>query len=155
TMWLLRVLPAILPADFPRVQHIGVDARVFAVVAALTFVVSLVVGLLPSRMARRVILTSALAEDGSAPVGHSLRAPAARAVGAIITAPVAIAAMLLVGASLLSKSFTSLLAADRGYTPGNVLTARIGFLSAGLPAGSRAAFYKDVLERVTAIRGVT
>jgi hypothetical protein len=36
-----------------------------------------------------------------------------------------------------------------------VLTARIGFLSAGLPAGARATVYRDVLERVAAIRGVT
>jgi putative ABC transport system permease protein len=155
TMLLLRALPAILPADFPRVQHLGVDARVFAVMGALTCVVALVIGLLPSRMARRVILTTALAEDGSAPIGQGFRAPAARARGAIITAQVAIAATLLVGASLLSKSFTGLLTADRGYTPGNLMTARIGFLSAGLPAGSRPAFYKDVLDRVTAIRGVT
>jgi predicted permease len=155
TLLLLRILPALLPADFPRVQHLGLDARVFTVVATLTFAVALVIGLLPTRMARRVILTSALAEDGSAPLGQGFRAPATRVRGTIIAAQVAIAAMLLVGASLLSKSFSSLLGADRGYTPGNLLTARIGFLSAGLAPGARAAFYKEVLDRVTAIRGVS
>jgi putative ABC transport system permease protein len=155
TVLLLRLLPALLPAHFPRVDHVGLDARVFAVVAGLTFVVSLAIGLLPTRMARRVRLTSALAEDGSAPIGQSLRSPGARSRGLIITAQVAIAALLLVGGALLSKSFSALLAADRGFEPSNLLTARIGFLSAGLPAGSRAAFYKDVLERVTARPGVT
>jgi predicted permease len=125
------------------------------VAAALTFAVSLVIGLLPARMARRVVLTSALAEDGSAPLGHGLRVPATRVRGTIIAAQFAIAALLLVGASLLSKSFSSLLDADRGYAPGHLLTARIGFLSAGLPPGARAAFYNDVLDRVTSIRGVT
>ena len=148
TAMLLRALPAILPADFPRVQHIGIDARVFVVVAGLTFVVSLAIGLLPARMARRVRLTSALAEDGSAPIGQGFRAPAARSRGVIITTQVAIA-------SLLSKSFHALLTADRGFAPTNVLTARIGFLGAGLPAGARAAFYKDVIARVTGVRGVT
>ena len=154
TMLLLRLLPVLLPSDFPRVQHIGLDTRVFVVAAALTFVVSLVIGLLPARMARRLVLTSALAEDGSAPLGQGFRAPAARVRGTIIAAQVAIAAVLLVGALLLSKSFTTLLGADRGYTPGNLLTARVGFLSAGLPPGARAMFYKEVLDRVTAIRGV-
>ena len=154
TVLLLRLLPVLLPADFPRVQHIGLDARLFAVAVALTFVVSLVIGLLPARMARRVILTSALAEDGSAPLGQSLRTPVARVRGTIIAAQVAIATVLLVGGLLLSKSFTGLLGADRGYAPGNLLTARIGFLSAGLPPGARAAFYQDVLIRVAGIRGV-
>ena len=154
TVLLLRVLPALLPADFPRVQHIGVDPRVLALVAGLTLAVSLAVGLLPARMARRVALISALTEDGSAPIGQSLRSPAARSRGLIITAQVAIAAVLLVSAALLSKGFTRLFDADRGYSPGNLLTARVGFLSAGLPAGARAAFYREVLERVAAIQGV-
>jgi predicted permease len=154
TLVLLRVLPALLPSDFPRTQHVGVDARVLALAVALTLVVSLVIGLLPARMARRVTLTSVLAEDGSAPIGQSFRSPAARSRSLIITAQVAIATMLLVGAALLSTSFTRLLDADRGFTPGNLLTARIGFLGTGLPAGSRAAFYREVIERVAAIRGV-
>jgi predicted permease len=154
TFLLLRALTSLLPSGFPRVDHIAVDARVAGLMVALTCLVSLGIGLLPSRMARRLRLTSALAEDGSAPVGHSLQTSAARSRGLIITAQVAIAAVLLVGGALLSKSFAALLAADRGYEPGNLLTARIGFLGAGLPAGSRAAFYKDVLARITARPGV-
>lgn len=155
TAVLLRVLPALLPSDFPRAQHVDVDARVLALAAGLTLAVSLAIGLLPARMARRVTLTNALTEDGSAPIGQSLRSPAARSRALIITAQIAIAAVLLVGAALLSKSFARLFDADRGYSPGNLLTARIGFLSAGLPAGARATVYRDVLERVAAIRGVT
>jgi putative ABC transport system permease protein len=155
TVLLLRALPSLLPSGFPRVDHVGIDARVFGVVAVLSLVVSLAIGLLPSRMARRLRLTSALAEDGSAPIGHGVQTSGARARGLIITGQVAIAAVLLVGGVLLSRSFTALVAADRGYEPSNLLTARIGFLGAGLPAGSRAAFYKDVLERLTARPGVT
>jgi hypothetical protein len=128
TVLLLRVLPALLPSSFPRGGHIGLDARVFATAAALTLVVSLAIGLLPSRMARRLRLTSALAEDGAAPIGQGFRTSGARSRALIITAQVAIAAVLLVGGALLSKSFSALLTADRGYTPDNLLTARIGFL---------------------------
>jgi predicted permease len=45
--------------------------------------------------------------------------------------------------------------ADRGYAPANLLTARMGFLGAGQPAGARANFFREVVERVAAIRGVT
>jgi hypothetical protein len=68
-------------------------------------------------MARRVKLTSALVEDGAAPVGHSLRSPAARSRALIITGQVAIASLLLVGAGLLSQSLCRLINIDRGYQP--------------------------------------
>ena len=155
TVVLLRALPSLLPADFPRVQHVGLDARLLAVSGGLTLAVSLAIGLLPVRLARRVALTSVLAEDGSAPVGQSFRSPGARARSLIIAAQVAIAAVLLVGAALLSTSFTRLLAADRGFTPSNLLTARIGLMTAGLPAGSRAVFYREVFDRIAAIPGVS
>jgi predicted permease len=154
TVLLLRALPVLLPSSFPRADHIGLDARVFATAAALTLIVSLAIGLLPSRMARRLGLTSALAEDGSAPIGHGFRSSGGRSRGLIITAQVAIAAMLLVGGALLVRTFSALLGADRGYTPDNLLTARVAFLGAGLPAGSRAAFYKELIDRIKAIRGV-
>jgi predicted permease len=153
--FLIRLLPALVPSDFPRVQHVDADARVLLLATGLTLAVSLFLGLLPARMARRVTLTSTLTEDGSAPIGQTLRSPAARSRGLIITAQVAIAAVLLVAGALLSTSFTRLLDADRGYSPANLLTARIGFLTAGLPPGTRATVYREILERVAVLRGVS
>jgi putative ABC transport system permease protein len=134
TLVLMRVLPTLMPEDFPRVHDIAVDGRVLLVVTALTIAVSVVISLLPVRMARRVNLTSTLAEDGAAPVGQSLRSPAARSRALIITSQVAIAALLLVGAALLSQSFLKLIYIDRGYQPANLLTARITHIAHGLPA---------------------
>jgi predicted permease len=151
---LLRLLLVLLPQDFPRLQHIAIDPSVLAVVAALTMIVSLTIGLLPARIGRRLGLIGALTEDGSAPVGQSLRSPAPRSRAFVITAQVAIAAVLLIGASLLSRSFIKLLASDRGYTPANLLTARIGFAGGGQPPAARMAFYTQTVERLTAIGGV-
>jgi putative ABC transport system permease protein len=151
---LLRLLLVLLPQDFPRLQHIAIDPSVLAVAAALTMIVSLTIGLLPARIGRRLGLIGALTEDGSAPVGQSLRSPAARSRAFVITAQVAIAAVLLVGASLLSRSFIKLLASDRGYTPANLLTARIGFAGGGQPPAARMAFYTQTVERLMAIGGV-
>jgi len=154
TVGLLRVLPRLMPEDFPRLDDIAVDGRVLAMAAGLTVLVSLVIGLLPARMARRVKLTTALAED-SAPVGHSLRSPAARSRAVVITAQVAIAALLLVGAGLLSKSLLILINIDRGYEPSNLLTARVGDFSREVPASARPVFYREVLDRLIATPGVT
>lgn len=40
---------------------------------------------------------------------------------------VAVACMLLIGASLLGRSFVALMNADRGFDPSNLLTARLSF----------------------------
>lgn len=151
----LRALPALMPEDFPRLDDIAIDGRVLGVTVVLTLVVVLVMSLLPTRLARRVSLTSALVEDGAAPVGYSLRSPAARSRALIITGQVAIAALLLVGAGLLSQSLLKLIAVDRGYQPANLLTARLAHFATALPAGARATFYADVMARLQALPGVT
>ena len=155
TSSILRLLPALLPQDFPRLQHIAVERPTLVTVVALTGVVSLLIGLLPARIARSLRLTSVLTEDGSAPVGQSLRSPAARSRAFIITAQVAIAAVLLIGATLLSRTFMTLLDSDRGYEPANLLTARIGYAGGGQPPAARRAFYLQTLERLAGIDGVT
>lgn len=155
TAAVLRALPALMPEDFPRLDDIAIDARVLAVAAGLTVTIALVMCLMPARLARRVKLTSVLAEDGAAPVGHSLRSPVARARMVIITGQVAIAALLLVGAGLLSQSLWKLIDIDRGYQPANLLTARLGHFSRGLAANARPQFYADVLAQLQAMPGVT
>jgi putative ABC transport system permease protein len=156
TFALMRVLPSLMPEDFPRLQDIGIDGRVLVMATGLTMAVSIGIGLLPARLARRVKLTSALAGEGSAPAGSSLRSPTARSRTLIITGQVAIAALLLVGAGLLSNSLWKLVTIDRGYEPANLLTARLTYAAQGRQAAAaRAAFFTEVLDRVTATRGVT
>jgi hypothetical protein len=94
-----------------------------------------------------------LAEDGSAPIGQGFRPPA-RSRGSSSRHKSPSPRCCSSAAPCLSKSFSALLAADRGYEPSNLLTARIGFLGTACPP-ARAAFYNDVLTRVTAIRRVT
>src|SRR5262245_20143547 len=152
---LVRALPAVIPPDFPRFEDIVIDARVLGMSAGLSLLVSVAIAVLPARLARRVKLTSALAADGAAPVGASLRSPAARSRALIITGQVAIAALLLVGAGLLSRSLLKLVTVERGYQPTNLLTARISHLAQGLPRDARATFYQSVLDQLTATPGVT
>jgi putative ABC transport system permease protein len=155
TRTMLRLLPALLPSNFPRTQDIGLDAAVLAFVAALTMAASVVAGFLPARLARRVNLAGVLADDGSAPVGQGFRSPVARSRALVITGQVAIAALLLVGAALLSQSFVKLFRTDRGYTPANLMTARVTLQGQRERPAVRTAFYRDLLDRVAAIGGVT
>jgi hypothetical protein len=97
--------PSILPADFPRLQDVAVDWRVATLALVGAVAASLLFGSLPASLARRLNLVEALTEDSLAPVGASLRTRVSRTRSIIMVGQVAVAALLLVGAALLTRSF--------------------------------------------------
>ena len=120
-----RALPSLLPADFPRAADVTVDWRVVLFGVVVSMGASIACALLPALHARRLNLVESLSDDGSAPVGGGLRSATARARIAIMVGQIAVACVLLTGAVLLTRSFVTLLHADRGYDPRSVLTARL------------------------------
>ena len=153
--WLLHgALPSLLPADFPRAGDLALGARVVAFAIAVSMLTGIAFGVLPAWQARRVNLVESLAEDGTAPVGGRGRSRTARMRMAIIAAQVAIACVLLIGASLLGRSFVSLVTVDRGYNPSGVLTARLSLPSTLYQPERRYAIARQVVERLRATAGV-
>jgi putative ABC transport system permease protein len=140
-----RGLPAVLPAGFPRVDDVRLDWRVMLFAAATTMAVSIACGVVPSLARRRMHLAQTLTVDGTGATPATARTPAARARMAIMAGQVAVACVLLVGATLLLRSFTALLEADRGFDPRGVLTLR-------LPLAGTSTFAKrlDTIERIQA-----
>jgi putative ABC transport system permease protein len=148
-----RTLPWLLPADFPRIDAVAVDTGVVLFAVGVSMAVSVACGVLPAFHARRVNLTESLSDDGSAPVGVSLRSPAARARIAIMAGQIAVSCLLLIGGALLARSFVALLHADRGYDPANLLTARIP-LPASYSMERRAQLLDDLVARLASVPGV-
>lgn len=125
TIVLQRSTPSLLPADFPRVDDLAINATVIGFALILTAGTSIAFGLLPALNIRKSNLVEALASEGTAPAGAGMQARTARVRMVIMTAQVAVACVLLVGASLLGRSFMALLNADRGFDPSDVLSARL------------------------------
>ncbi len=148
-----RSLPAILPADFPRLDDIQVDWRAMAVAGGAAILASLVCGALPALLGRRADLVAALAEGGMAPAGARLRLPAARWRAVVIVAQVSVAVVLLVGAVLLGTSFVSLLAADRGFQPAGVLTVSLP-MPDSISSARRQAIVESAVDRLQTVPGV-
>ncbi len=151
---LQRLLPLLLPAGFPRLDAVGLDMRVLSFALVISVVASVVCGVLPAWQTRRVNLVETLSEDGVAPIGGAMRSPMARTRGLIMAGQVAIACVLLIGAALLTRSVLSLIRADRGYDPVNVLTARLP-LPPGYPVERRGQLLETLVERLRAVPGVT
>jgi predicted permease len=150
---LQQLLPSLLPAGFPRLDAVALDTRVLSFALAVSVVASVACGLLPAWHTSRVNLAGALSEDGVASIGGGMRSPMARTRALIMAGQVAIACMLLVGGALLTRSFVSLVRADRGYDPVNVLTARLP-LPPGYPAERRSQLLETLLERLRVVPGV-
>ena len=147
-----RVLPAILPADFPRLDDVAMDYRVLLFAVAISLAASVVCGLMPASGARRVDLAESLG-DGGSQSRSSAGARTARIRTLIMAGQVAVACLLLVGASLLGRSFVALINADRGYDPSKLLTARLS-LPAAYSMERRIQVLEGIVGRLRGVAGV-
>lgn len=145
-----RAFPALLPADFPRLDDLAFDWRIQTFAIGVSVAAGLGCGLLPALQTARVNLVHALVEDSLAPVGGGLRTGTARARAAIMTVQVAIATVLLVGALLLIRSFNAMIDANVGYDGTNVLSARLILADRLFSEERRLQVVNDVLERLSA-----
>ncbi|MDO8678844.1 MAG: ABC transporter permease [Acidobacteriota bacterium] len=142
-----QILPAWLPADFPRVDEIILNERSLAWAFAVTVLVAVVCGTLPSWFAQSSEIARDLAGDGSAQSGSPRQGVGVRLQAALVIGQVSAACVLLIGGALLARSFAKMIAADRGYDPTNVLTARLT-LPHDLPGPQRVQFLERLQERL-------
>jgi putative ABC transport system permease protein len=132
----------------PRADEISIDGGVLA----FTFLVSILTGMLfslvPAWQGSRARPIEALREGGRTSGG----VPAARTRNALITAEVALSVVLLVGASLLLRSFSRLSSVDPGFRPENVLTFSVSLPSHAYPEShERIQFFDALLERLRSL----
>lgn len=136
----------------PRAHEIGIDGTTVLFTIGITLAVGALVALIPLINVRRGNLAQVVREEGrSGTAGRGSRLVRRT----LVTAQVAFAFMLLIGAGLLLASFQAVLNVNPGFQPGGVLTGRIS-----LPASTYAkddqviATYQRMLGRVRALPGV-
>jgi predicted permease len=143
--WTIQgALPALLPPDFPRLETLRLGAPIFVVSLATSIAVSVLIGVLPAASLRDDAPAGTLADSGTA-AGTGLRTPAGRVRSMVIAFQIAVACVLLVGASLLTRSFQAMMHADRGYDPAGVVAARLSMPAGLFPTPERRY---QLIERV-------
>lgn len=136
----------------PRASEIAMNGRALAFAFAISALTGVVLGLIPALTSRRD-LASGLKEDGT---GSTLGGARVRVRGALISAQVSIAFMLMVGAGLLLRSFVNLERVDPGFDPANILTARIDLNWTKYKNGPAVRTFEEALvDRLAARPGVT
>jgi len=100
---------ALAPASIPRLDEVRIDAGVLALAILLTGVTALLFGLAPALSVARARLGESVKAKGAVNRrGHGTR-------NVLVVAELALAVMLLVGAGLMARGFSSLLAWDPGF----------------------------------------
>jgi putative ABC transport system permease protein len=148
----LDALKGLAPADLPRVDEIGLDARVLLVTVLTVAFTGIAFGFVPALQASRPDLTGALREGGRGGTtgkgGHRLRQ-------ALAASQVALVVVLLTGAGLLIRSFLEIQRVELGFREDHLLTMRVTLPGAKYPEpGQRVRFHDALLERVRALPGV-
>jgi putative ABC transport system permease protein len=118
-IWGVHALVALVPGDLPRADEIGVDGFVLGFTVLASLVTGLAFGVAPAWHASKVDLTVALQEGGRT-VSEGTRAPRIR--GVLVVAEIALAVILLTGATLFITTFWRLQQSPQGYDARNVLT---------------------------------
>jgi putative ABC transport system permease protein len=158
----LRGLVAIAPGSLPRLDEVRLDTTVLTLTLGIAVAAAIAFGVLPafvSRGARDGSLSDQLrgGQRGGAARNHQ------RMRAGLVTAEVALALMLIIGAGLLVQSFWRLRRVDLGWTASNVLRVQFQLPRtrypqdyATFPAGwSRIIdFERNLVSRVSTLPGV-
>lgn len=151
-IWGLDLLRSIGTQTVPRLAEVNLDLRVLLVTLGTAVGTGIIIGLIPALATGKPELTEALKEGGRGSTSGIRRN---RLRNSLVVAEVALALVLLVGASLLMKSFVRLQNVHPGFEPKNVLTMEVSLPVLKYPRGKPVAdFYAEVTRRVKALPGV-
>jgi putative ABC transport system permease protein len=140
---ILRGLPALVAPTLPRIAEVRFDWLALATASTAAVVTALAVGLRPSWARGDADLRT---RSGSTSV-ETLRT-------VLVAGQVALAVILLVGASLIGQSLWRLLQTNPGYQPEGALTFQVA-LSPESRAQGLTRFHDALLDRLVRLPGVT
>jgi putative ABC transport system permease protein len=137
--------------NIPRATEIALDWRVLAFSVAVTVMTGILFSLAPAWHAARGGLGAVLKEGGRSSAGtRSLRVR-----NTLLVLEIALSIVLLVGATLLLRSFARLTGVDPGFRAEEVLTFSVDLPRVAYPEGhQRIAFFDSLHERLRGLPGV-
>lgn len=152
-LWIARVglrsLVLAYPSSLPRTTELTLDRSVLLFTLGLSFATALFFGVAPAVQSRFVDLVNALKDgqwNGGAGRHHVRRA--------LVTAEVALAVILVIGAGLLVRTVANLTRVDPGFDRSRMLTFSVTQPTASSEPGGRAAALRRLLDGLRQIPGV-
>jgi putative ABC transport system permease protein len=154
--WGINLIRGGMPAEVERYvlgfKDIQIDGRtlIFTLIAAVAS--GILAGLAPAWQGSHPNLTNALREGGR---GSSIGRARQRLRNILVASEIALAVVLLVGAGLMVRGFSTLLNTGRAIEPETLLTLRLAITDNKYHEKPQIVeFYRQVLERIQALPGV-
>ncbi len=148
---LLHLFENNLSKDLPHWVDISLSWSVLLFSFHISVLCGLIAGLMPALKLSRFNLTCLLKESRGSSGGvhrHRLRK-------SLVVAELALSVMLLVGTSLLLKSFDALKRSELGFNPDNILTYRVALpWRKYINREQTVSFYRQLMEELKKIPGV-
>ncbi|HUR21057.1 MAG TPA: ABC transporter permease [Vicinamibacterales bacterium] len=139
----MRLWRNLVANDVPRAGEVGVDIWVLAFACVVSAAAGVLAGIAPARQMARLDVIRGLREGS-----RSVAAGGNRARNALVVGQLALSVVLLAGAGITIRTLSHLNRVDLGFTPAQVLTARLA------PRDRPEAFFADLMTRVRAIPDV-
>jgi putative ABC transport system permease protein len=138
-------------ASRPLFLDLSLDGRVLGFTSAVAVATALLFGTVPALRAARTEPSDALKGQGRGVAGERRMG-----VGQIlVVTQVALSLVLVVGAGLFVRTFTSLMHRDLGFEKTGVLIVNVNAAKAAVTPDARAALFERVREAVATLPGVT
>lgn len=126
--WATKVMLALVPGSMPRADDIGLDWRVVTATVLAVLVAGALFGVIAAASVSWTRLSETLHAGDTRSAGGRRQRSGRRL---IVTAEVALSLMLLIGASLLTRSFMKLQRVEPGFEARNLLIAGVSLPIAG------------------------
>jgi predicted permease len=151
-LWGTEALLALAPEGLPRIGEIGIDLRVLGFVLVVVLGTGILFGLAPVPQVLHQDLRTAASEGGG---GSTARGGRSRLRRALIVSELAVSFVLLMGAGLMIRTFTTLVAVDPGFDARDTLVAHLSLPESRYSSDHDVVgFHRRVLEGVEALPGV-
>jgi putative ABC transport system permease protein len=145
----VKWLVAVMPPGVPRAHEIALNGSVLAFTALVAIVTGVLFGVLPAVRATNFAQSAGIGRRVAGSPRHH------RVSGLLVVGEMALAVLLVIGASLLVRSFAALRGVAPGFQPTHVIAARVSPPGGSYSDPTRVtALYSAVLDRVSAIPGV-
>ncbi len=141
-----RLIPKLLPAPIPGLEHIAVNGSVIAFTVGIAMATVLIFGVAPA--VKSISGASLVERAGTFDRGSS------RWLNGIVVSEVALATMLLAGAGLMLRTVWILNTQNYGFVPDHVLQFRTPLGRDFKTAEQRLALFDEALRRVRTVPGV-
>lgn len=150
---MLAVSRGLLPAEilFRTLNPLDMDVRALAITSLVGVTATLLTGLLPAWLGTRVEGNGSLrVSDRSSTETREAR----WLTRVLLVGEIALACTLLIGATMLVRTFVNMTSAERGLDSSRITVADVSLLNTVNDAGARTAIISEMEQRVRSMAGV-